>query len=89
MYIFKNALTSIVRNKGRNLLIGIIILVISCAVSVTLAINSSSRRLIESYESKYEVEATIGMNRENMMKDFNPEVCKKCLVWQVVLLLMI
>lgn len=73
MYIFKNALTSIVRNKGRNLLIGIIILVISCAVSVTLAINSSSRRLIESYESKYEVEATIGMNRENMMKDFNPE----------------
>ncbi len=73
MYILKNALTSIVRNKGRNLLIGLIILVISCAVSVTLAINNSSNRLIESYESKYEVEATIGMNRENIMKNFNPE----------------
>ncbi|MCM1370703.1 MAG: ABC transporter permease [Clostridium sp.] len=73
MYILKNALTSIVRNKGRNLLIGIIILVISCSVSVTLAINNSSDSLIKSYESKYEVEATIGMNRENMMQNFNPE----------------
>lgn len=73
MYILKNALTSIVRNKGRNLLIGIIILVISCAVSVTLAINNSSSSLIKSYESKYEVEATIGVNRENMMQNFNPE----------------
>lgn len=72
MYILKNALTSIVRNKGRNLLIGIIILAISCAVSVTLAIKNSSSSLIKSYESKYEVEATIGMNRENMMKNFNP-----------------
>lgn len=73
MYILKNALTSIVRNKGRNLLIGIIILAISCAVSVTLAINNSSSSLIKSYEEKYEVEATIGMNRENIMQNFNPE----------------
>ncbi len=73
MYIFKNALTSIVRNKGRNLLIGIIILVISCAISVTLAINNSSSSLIESYESKYETEATLGVNRESMMGSFNPE----------------
>lgn len=73
MYILKNALTSIVRNKGRNLLIGIIILVISCAVSVTLAINNSSSSLIKSYESKYEVEVTLGVNRGGMMQNFNPE----------------
>lgn len=73
MYILKNALTSIARNRGRNLLIGIIILVISCAISVTLAINNSSSSLIKSYEKKYEVEATIGINRENMMTNFNPE----------------
>lgn len=73
MYILKNALVSIMRNKGRNLLIGIIILVISCSASVTLAINNSSKSLIESYESKYEVEATLGVNRENMMGSFNPE----------------
>lgn len=73
MYILKNAFISITRNKGRNLLIGIIILVISCAVSITLAINNSSTNLIKSYESKYEVEATIGVNREEMMKDFDPD----------------
>lgn len=73
MYILKNAVTSIVRNKGRNLLIGSVILVIACFASVTLAINNSSNSLINSYEDKYEVEATIGINRDNMMKDFNPE----------------
>ena len=73
MYILKNAITSIMRNKGRNLLIGIIILVISCAVSVTLAITNSSKILIKSYEAKYNLEATIGVNRDNIMKDFNPE----------------
>ena len=73
MYILKNAIISIVRNKGRNLLIGLIVIVISCAVSVTLAINNSSNSLIKSYESKYEVEATISMNRDNMMQNFNPE----------------
>lgn len=73
MYILKNAVTSIARNKGRNLLIGIVILVIACFASVTLAINNSSSSLISSYEDKYEVEATIGINRDNMMKDFNPE----------------
>lgn len=72
MYILKNALTSIVRNKGRNLLIGIIILVISSAVSVTLAINNSSSSLIESYKAKYEVEATLGVDRTSMMQNFDP-----------------
>ena len=43
------------------------------AVSIALAINNSSSSLIESYQSKYEIEAAIGFNRENMMKDFNPE----------------
>lgn len=66
MYIFKNALISIIRNRGRNLLIGIIIVVISCATSITLAIRNSASSLIKSYENQYEVEATIGINRESM-----------------------
>ena len=72
MYILKNAITSIVRNKGRNLLIGIIILVILCATSVTLAINNSSSSLIESYKSKYETEATFAVDRKNLMGQFDP-----------------
>lgn len=73
MYILKNAITSITRNKGRNILIGLVILVISCATSITLAINNTSTNLINTYKSKYQTEATLGINRENMMKDFNPE----------------
>ena len=73
MYILKNAITSITRNKERNILIGIIIMIISTSVAVTLAINNTASSLIKSYKEKYQVEATISINRENMMKDFNPE----------------
>jgi putative ABC transport system permease protein len=65
-YIFKNALISIKRNKGRNLLIGLIVVVISCACAVTLAIRNSANTLIESYKEGTDVEATIGINRESM-----------------------
>lgn len=66
MYIIKNALVSISRNKGRNILIGIIAIVISCAASIALAIKNSATALISSYENQYDVTATIGINRENM-----------------------
>lgn len=71
MYIFKNALISITRNKGRNILIGIIILVIAAASTITLAINNTAADLINSYQSAYDKELTISFNRENMMKDFD------------------
>ena len=66
MYILKNAIISIKRNKGRNLLIGIIITVIACATTITLAIKNSANSLINSYQNKYDVAATIGINRESM-----------------------
>lgn len=69
MFIFKNALISISRNKGRNILMGIIILVIACACTVALAINNTANDLINSYKSAYDKELTISFNRENMMKD--------------------
>ena len=67
MYVFKNALTSISRNKGRNILIGIIIIVISAACAITLSIRNSADKIVTAYESKYNVEATIGMDRETLM----------------------
>ena len=69
MFIFKNAFISITRNKGRNVLIGVIILVIACACTITLAINNTANDLIGSYESAYDKELTITFNRDNMMKD--------------------
>ncbi len=72
MFILKNAWISIKRNKGRNILIGIIILIIACACTITLAIKNTAGYLINSYKNAYEKEVTISFNRENMMKDFNP-----------------
>ena len=72
MYILKNALVSITRNKSRNILIGIIILVISCTTAITLAIKNSSSELIDSYAAKYDVVASIGIDRESMMRTFDP-----------------
>ena len=71
MFIFKNAMISITRNKGRNILIGVIILVIAFATTITLAINNTASDLINSYKSAYDKELTISFNRDNMMKDFD------------------
>lgn len=59
------------KNKGRNILIGIIILVIACACTITLAINNTASDLINSYESAYKKEATISFDRNNMVKNFD------------------
>ena len=71
MFILKNAFISITRNKGRNILMGIIILIIACACTVTLAIKNTASDLITSYEEAYDKTATISFNRENMMKNFD------------------
>ncbi len=64
MYIFKNAWKSIIRNKGRNILIAIIIIVISSSCAVSLAILKSASNIVAAYNSKNPIEATISMNRE-------------------------
>mgnify|MGYP002626534144 CR=1 FL=1 len=68
MYILKNAVTSIRRSKGRNILIGIIIIVIAISCTITLAIRQSASKIISAYEEKNKIEATIGMNRASLIK---------------------
>jgi len=71
MFIFKNAWISIIRNKGRNVLIGVIILVIACACTITLAINNTASDLINSYSNAYDKELTLVFDREAMMGNFD------------------
>lgn len=66
MYIFKNALKSIIRTKVRNILIGIIITIIALSSCIALSIKNSAVELIESYQNSYEVEATLSLNRDSM-----------------------
>ena len=70
MYILKNSLRSIFRNKGRNILIGIIILVISSSATVTLAIRNTANKLVKNYEEANDVIATIGFNRQELSNQF-------------------
>ncbi len=55
MYILKNAWVNIKRHLGRNILIGLIVLVIALSSTVALSINTSGNNLIESYKSKNEL----------------------------------
>ena len=68
MYILKNALTSIKRNKGRNILIGIIIIVVSIAITVTLAIRNSANTIVSAYKDANPLIASLTMNREKIME---------------------
>ncbi len=71
MYILKNAFTSIFRNKGRNIMIGIIVVVIATAVTITLAITNSANTLVEAYYEANPLIASLSMNREAVMKEFS------------------
>ena len=73
MYIFKNAITSILRNKGRNILMLIIITVMSCACAISLSIRNAGNTLVKSYTDKLEITATISMNRQSFMGNFKPD----------------
>lgn len=70
MYILKNSLVSIMRNKGRNILIGIIILVIACASTVTLAIRNTANNLVKNYEESHDIIASISFNRQELAGNF-------------------
>ena len=49
------------------MLIGIIILVIAISASISLAIQNSASKLIESYENSYDIEVNISMDRKSMI----------------------
>ena len=70
MYILKNSLISILRNKGRNILIGLIILTIACASTVTLAIRNTANNIVKNYEEANDLVATISFDRTQLMEQF-------------------
>lgn len=70
MYILKNSLISIIRNKGRNILIGIIILAIACSSTVTLAIRNTANRLVKNYEESHDIIASISFDRKGLTENF-------------------
>ena len=69
MYIVKNALRSIGRSKGRNILIGIIALVIAVSACLGLSIRQAAESAKKSTLEGLNVTATISYDRSAMMND--------------------
>lgn len=69
MYIIKNAWTNIIRNYGRNILIGIIIIVITISSCVSLSINSSGNKLVESYINQNQLEVTLQLDMDSIREN--------------------
>ncbi len=70
MYIVKNALRSISRSKGRSILIGIIIFVISLSSCLALSIRQAAKSEETAALSDLEVTASISVDRQALMGNF-------------------
>ena len=69
MYIIKNALRCICRAKGRNVLIGIIALVIAVSACIGLSIRQAAESAKTSTLAELSITATISYDRNSMMND--------------------
>lgn len=59
MYIFKNAAKNLIRNKGRNILMFILLLMIVLTASVAIIINTTTETIVEDYATRFDVTASL------------------------------
>jgi len=67
MYIWSNAFKNITRNKGRNILIGIILLTLITVSMIALSINNTTTGIIDDYKTRFGSEVTIGADLSQFM----------------------
>src|SRR5574344_33630 len=72
MYIIKNAFKSIRRSKGRNILMGIIILVISVSTCIGLSIREAAESAKEETLADLTITGKISIDRSAMMNNMKP-----------------
>lgn len=68
MFILKNAWKAVVRNRGRNILIAIIVAIIAATATVGLAIRNTASSIAEEGLQSTTVSATIGIDRSKLME---------------------
>ena len=71
MYIIKNAFKSITRSKIRNILIGIIIVVVATASCIALSIKNAANEVQQSYLDSYNVTAQLSLDRSALRNAAN------------------
>lgn len=73
MYILKNSLKNLVRNKGRNIAILLIAILTLTSVTLSFSIKTLSDLAIAHYQDSFCVDATIDFDWEKLEKDFPPK----------------
>ena len=66
MYIFKNALRNMLRNRGKNILIGVIITVTSICTCIGLAINKAGNNLVKSYKDSNPLAVSLNLDMSSL-----------------------
>lgn len=69
MYIFEYAFRNVLRNKGRNILLGLIIFVVIVSSVVTLMINNTTSSIIEDYKNRFGSEVILSVNMEKLREE--------------------
>ena len=53
MYVLKNSLKNLLRNKGRNMIVALIILAMLTFTAISMIINTATDRVIENYKQQF------------------------------------
>ncbi|MCL1791287.1 MAG: ABC transporter permease [Peptococcaceae bacterium] len=69
MYILKNAMHNLVRNRGRNLMIGGIVFVIIVSVVTALMINNTAGSVINDYQTRFGSEVRLSPNQQKLQEE--------------------
>ena len=69
MYIVRNALRNIARSKGRNVLVGIIVLVIAISSCVALSIRQAASKVESQSLNNLKITGQISVNRESLFQN--------------------
>ena len=62
MYIFKNAMSNILRNRKRNILVGVVILILIMASSISIVINNTTKGIISDYKDRFGSKVSIDID---------------------------
>lgn len=73
MYILKNAIKNLGRNKGRNILMGIILFAIILTTAIAIIINTTTVAIIEDYKARFGSEVTIDIDFDKVQSMKDPQ----------------
>ena len=68
MFVLNNAWKTVIRNKGRNILIVLIVAIIAAAATIGLAIRNAAENARETGLANTSVTATISVDRSKLME---------------------